>query len=67
MYINKTIKSDIDIAIIGGSEKDLRLEIFEKLLERKIFINYYRSFKDIRNELLNNILNGITLKGAIDL
>jgi len=67
MYINKTIKSDIDIAIIGGSEKDLRLEIFEKLLERKIIINYYKSFKEIRNELLNNILNGITLKGAVDL
>ena len=67
MYINKTIKSDIDIAIIGGSEKDLRLEIFEKLLERKIIINYYKSFKEIRNELLSNILNGITLKGAVDL
>ena len=62
-----TIKSDIDIAIISGSEKDLRLEIFEKLLERKIIINYYKSFKEIRNELLNNILNGITLKGAVDL
>ena len=67
MYINKTIKSDIDIAIISGSEKDLRLEIFEKLLERKIIINYYKSFKEIRNELLSNILNGITLKGAVDL
>ena len=40
---------------------------FHKALERAIIINYYSSFKDIDKHLLNNILNGITLKGAVEL
>jgi len=41
--------------------------VYEKILERKIIVNYYNSFKKIDKHLLNNILNGIILKGAIDL
>lgn len=62
-----TIKSDIDLAIIGAKEKALDLNKFQKMLERAITINYYSSFKKIEEHLLNNILNGITLKGAIEL
>jgi|SRR3989344_3927900 len=62
-----TINSDIDIAIIGSKEKNIDLEQFNKKLERIININYYKSFKEIHKHLLNNILNGITLKGAVDL
>ncbi len=62
-----TIKSDIDIAIIGTKEKDTDLTKFDKLLERTIILNYYKSFHDIDKHLLNNILNGIILKGAIEL
>jgi predicted nucleotidyltransferase len=61
-----TINSDIDLAIIGY-DKEISLEMFEKILGRTISLNYYESFKKIDKHLLNNILNGITLKGAIDL
>ena len=59
--------SDIDLAIIGSKEKKLNLEKFEKLLQRKISINFYDNLKDIENNLKSNILNGITLKGGINL
>jgi predicted nucleotidyltransferase len=61
-----TKDSDIDIAVIG-SKKEIKLEEFEKKLERKIIINHYKSFKEINKHLLNNILNGITLKGNVEL
>ncbi|MBM3303516.1 MAG: nucleotidyltransferase domain-containing protein [Candidatus Aenigmarchaeota archaeon] len=61
-----TAKSDIDIAVIG-QKKEMETGKFEKMLERPVIINHYRSFKDIDKHLLNNILNGITLKGAVEL
>jgi len=61
-----TINSDIDLAIIGYN-KEIDLEMFEKILGRTININHYDSFKKIDKHLLNNILNGITLKGAVNL
>lgn len=61
-----TINSDIDLAVIG-TKKEVNLKNFEKVLERNININYYPSFKDIHKYLLNNILNGIALKGAVEL
>lgn len=62
-----TLKSDIDLAIIGSKRKNLNLASFESILQRPIIINYYPSFRNIDKHLLNNILNGITLKGAVDL
>lgn len=62
-----TINSDIDLAVIGSKEKRIALDKFEETLGRKIIINYYKSFKDINKHLLNNILNGILIKGAIEL
>ena len=35
-----TINSDIDIAVIGREEKNISLEKYENMLERKININY---------------------------
>jgi predicted nucleotidyltransferase len=61
-----TRMSDIDIAVIGSEKKETD-ERFDKLLERTININYYKSFKSINHLLLSNILNGITLKGAVNL
>ena len=61
-----TTSSDIDLAVIG-QRQDLDLKPFEKALERQITVNYYRSLKKIDKHLLNNILNGITLKGAVEL
>ena len=62
-----TLKSDIDLAVIGSRKKSLNLEAFEEILQRPIIINYYLSFRNIDKHLRNNILNGITLKGAIEL
>ena len=62
-----TIKSDIDISIIGAKEKDINLEEFNKILERKINVNFYDSLKNIDKYLRNNILNGIILVGVIDI
>src|SRR3989338_420520 len=59
-----TSKSDIDIAVIGSKDKRIDLTAFEKKLERKIIINFYGSFKDIKKELKENICNGIVLAGG---
>ncbi|MFH1053806.1 MAG: nucleotidyltransferase domain-containing protein [Candidatus Woesearchaeota archaeon] len=62
-----TITSDIDLAVIGRKEKTLYLEKYEKLLERTININFYKSWKDININLKNNILNGILIEGSVEL
>ncbi|PIN88885.1 hypothetical protein COU57_07040 [Candidatus Pacearchaeota archaeon CG10_big_fil_rev_8_21_14_0_10_32_14] len=62
-----TIKSDIDIAIIGGKEKPIDTSIYDKILERKISLNFYDSFKDIHRHLKDNILNGIVISGGVQL
>ena len=62
-----TVNSDIDIATIGRKDKFLELERYEKILNRKININFYNSWKDIHKHLKNNILNGIILHGSVEL
>ena len=62
-----TIKSDIDIAVIGRKEKKIPLEKFENELQREIVINFYESFQKIEENLKNNILNGIILSGSVQL
>ncbi len=62
-----TVKSDIDLAVIGSKQRDLDLSKFEKALERPITINFYKSFQSIDKHLLNNILNGIVLKGSVNI
>ncbi len=62
-----TIKSDIDIAVIGAKEKGLDLAKFDKLLERETTPNFYLSFNAIHKHLLDNILNGILLNGGVEL
>jgi len=62
-----TIDSDIDIAVIGSKYKEIDLRKFENMLERKITINFYNSFKDIHKNLKSNILSGILLSGSIEL
>lgn len=59
--------SDIDIAIIGRKEKIVDLSNYEKILERKININFYSSFKDIHKNLKENLANGIVLVGGFEL
>ncbi|MCF7866600.1 nucleotidyltransferase domain-containing protein [Candidatus Woesearchaeota archaeon] len=62
-----TTNSDIDIVIIGTKSKTTNLEIQENKLQRKININFYNSLKMINKKLKENICNGITLSGAIEL
>ncbi len=62
-----TSTSDLDLAVIGASTKNIDYSSFEKEFERPIRINYYTSFQEIDKPLLNNILNGITIKGAVEL
>ena len=60
-------KSDIDIAIVGTRGKEIGLTNFDKLLERTISINFYKSWGEIHKHLKNNILNGVILSGGVDL
>jgi len=62
-----TITSDIDIAVIGIKKREIDLDKFDKLFEKKIILNFYNSFKEIHKHLLNNILNGILLHGGVEL
>jgi len=62
-----TFASDIDVAVIGSKEKNIALGKFDKLLERKIMINYYVSWKEIHKNLKDNILNGMVLSGVVDI
>ena len=62
-----TIASDIDIAVIERKDKILELDKYEKILNRKINVNFYKSWQNISQHLKNNILNGILLQGSIEL
>ena len=60
-------RSDIDIAVVGAKEKHVNTEKFGKLLERTINMNFYESWGRIHKHLKDNILNGITLSGGVEL
>ena len=62
-----TNTSDIDLAVINRKDKMLELEKYEKILNRKINVNFYNSWKEIHKHLKNNILNGILLHGGVEL
>lgn len=62
-----TINSDIDIAVIGRKDKLIDTTRYEKLLERKINIGCYDAFKNIHKHLKENLCNGITLVGGVEL
>ena len=56
--------SDVDLFILGKN-KNIDLINFEKKLNKRIHILFKESTKEIPNELKNNILNGVILKGYI--
>ncbi|MDP2749372.1 MAG: nucleotidyltransferase domain-containing protein [Nanoarchaeota archaeon] len=62
-----TNTSDIDIAVIERKDKMLAIEKYEKILNRKINVNFYDSWAKIHKYLKNNIINGILLHGSADL
>lgn len=62
-----TIKSDIDIAIVGRKEKMVDLSKFESFFKKEIIINFYDSLHSIEKELRESLCNGIVLSGGIEL
>ena len=58
--------SDVDMAIIGANEKKVDILRFEQGLGREISLNFYNSLGKIDKNLRNNILNGIVIKGSVD-
>lgn len=66
-YGSDTFGSDIDIAVIGSKEKKLDLKKYENYLEREVIIQHYDSLSGIHKNLRNNVINGIVLKGVIEL
>lgn len=59
--------SDIDLYIEYPSEKKLHIEKYEKYMQRKIQILFYKNIHAIKNkELANNIINGIVLNGYLE-
>lgn len=61
-----TPESDIDITIIS-SKKNISLEDYEKKLKRKIQVFWFDNFREIPKELKNNILNGYSLSGKVEI
>lgn len=61
------INSDIDIAIVGRKDKLIDLTKYEKVLERKINLNFYDTFQNIHKHLKENLCNGINLVGGVEL
>ncbi len=59
--------SDIDIAVVGRKSKVLSLDKFEKVLQRKVHVQFFASWGNIESHVRNNILNGIVLEGSVNL
>ena len=60
-------KSDNDLYLESAKKEPLSLAKFEKKLQRKIQLFKYKNISEIKNkELANNIINGITLNGFIE-
>ena len=59
-----TEKSDIDIAVICGKDKEIDITKFEKRLCRKISIHHV-DMKRVSSEFKSNLANGIVLEGVL--
>jgi predicted nucleotidyltransferase len=57
-------ESDIDL-FLQAKEKKLVLEKYEKSLNRKISLFFEEHIQKLNNELKNNLLNGVILRGYI--
>jgi predicted nucleotidyltransferase len=65
-------KSDVDICVISDIEKGFDSTSYEKAIKRQVSIHKFseKGWKELRNtnpELLNNILNGLTISGSVEL
>ena len=63
-------ESDIDLVVISATKKDIDLKKFEKTLKKEIQVLNFteKEFLELakkNKELLNNIINGIVLRGMV--
>jgi len=59
--------SDIDVYLETREKKECRTDKFEKMLHRRIQVFRHKHIRDVRNpHLANNILNGATLNGFVE-
>lgn len=58
-------ESDIDL-FIQTNKETIELKEFEKKLNRKIELHFKKDFQKYPQELKNNIMNGITLRGFLN-
>ncbi len=54
--------SDVDIFIIG-KEKGIKLDKFERMLNKRVHLMFEETPKRLPKELKNNLINGVVLKG----
>ncbi len=66
-YGEDTVKSDVDLAVVGAGAKVVNLKKYEDFFEREVNVNVYENFKEIDKSLRDNLLNGIVLVGRIRL
>ena len=59
-----TMDSDIDL-FVQAQEISLHLSRYERLLHRKISVFFQKDFGKLSEELKNNLINGIVLKGYL--
>ncbi len=59
-----TIESDIDLFLLC-KERKLDLEDFENKIKRNIGLLFSEDFGELSNELKNNVLNGVIMKGYL--
>lgn len=59
-----TLASDLDIFLLC-KERKVELQKFEKVIGRKISLFFAENFSKLSNELKNNVINGIRLKGYL--
>lgn len=58
--------SDIDIAVIGGRNKNPDLTSFEERLGREIQITQIENLKEESREFRNNLANGLVIQGHLE-
>ena len=58
------MESDIDLFLISR-ERELDILDFETKLKRNISLLFSENFGELSNELKNNIINGVILKGYL--
>jgi predicted nucleotidyltransferase len=57
--------SDVDLAVISRSAKNLDLTSYEKQLKRKVHLLKYDSWDAIPRDIYKNIINGVVMSGRL--